>query len=191
MPRVKYVTFALGCVMAALWGVSYIRPLATSVSRTPQKVWFIDASDGRMRITYQRVSPASGNGWTADAETFLTITLRDAAGAIVSASRDPMYRDKKNLWWLDENSGNHLMDGPGRAGSVELRMDFFFIPIWLLVALAMLPALIGWVWAVRVRRLRARRGMCTTCGYDLRGTPERCPECGSIPKRRDPAAATE
>ena len=36
---------------------------------------------------------------------------------------------------------------------------------------------------VMMREARAKRhtGLCPTCGYDLRATPERCPECGAIP----------
>jgi hypothetical protein len=44
-----------------------------------------------------------------------------------------------------------------------------FVP----VALCIVPLL-----RARRRRDRARQGRCVRCGYNLRGSPDRCPECG-------------
>ena len=43
------------------------------------------------------------------------------------------------------------------------------------------PAGIWWFRTRRNRKLQ-RAGHCVKCGYDLRASPERCPECGTIRK---------
>jgi hypothetical protein len=53
---------------------------------------------------------------------------------------------------------------------------------WVAVDTAIVGAI---AWAVYLRRIHRRlrrfaRGRCVGCGYDLRVTGERCPECGTI-----------
>jgi hypothetical protein len=61
----------------------------------------------------------------------------------------------------------------------------YAVPYWALIAAgAALPVgRLAWLGLGRNRRRRSRRraaGLCVACGYDLRATPGRCPECGTI-----------
>jgi len=65
-------------------------------------------------------------------------------------------------------------------GHTAVRSPHWFISILLIVPPAMVLR--------RVMRLRYRRraGLCPACGYDLRATPDRCPECGrQVPNSND------
>jgi hypothetical protein len=52
------------------------------------------------------------------------------------------------------------------------------IPYWFIVLLTAIPPAL-WFRAARARRRRRAAQQCITCGYDLRATPDRCPECGT------------
>jgi hypothetical protein len=55
------------------------------------------------------------------------------------------------------------------------------VPTWSLATLLTAPAGLRLFARCHTRR-RIRRHLCMTCGYDLRATPQRCPECGAVPQ---------
>lgn len=75
----------------------------------------------------------------------------------------------------------HQIAGPPPAGTDRLDCRRVLVPHWaLLVVLVTIP-LAESLRALRNRR-RAVQGRCTVCGYDLRATPDCCPECGTAAK---------
>ena len=52
------------------------------------------------------------------------------------------------------------------------------VPHWAAVVAMLLPACL-YTLGQFIRLRRTRVGLCQRCGYDLRASPERCPECGA------------
>jgi hypothetical protein len=62
------------------------------------------------------------------------------------------------------------------------------LPYWMLFVLTMsLPLWRGMLF-LRERK-RKTLNQCAFCGYDLRATPDRCPECGTVPDQASEPAA--
>ena len=75
-------------------------------------------------------------------------------------------------YWHDDIADKiELLFGAGNI-SVALRALVAFLPIVLLM-----PAMRVSVEYSRSSK-RMKLGLCLRCGYDLRGSKERCPECG-------------
>lgn len=69
-------------------------------------------------------------------------------------------------------------EGKGGPANSPIMFDYLsvWVPHWFLILITAIPP------AIALRRWRRRKrikpGCCTNCGYDLRASPQRCPECG-------------
>lgn len=89
--------------------------------------------------------------------------------------------------------GAITLNSPDWLAANVTSIDF---PIyWLILAATMLAAMVHQNLlrqiAANIRaRERERKGHCGYCGYDLRASPERCPECGAESVNLLPARST-
>ena len=72
---------------------------------------------------------------------------------------------------------------PAAPGMPSRYIRAVMFPIWAPLAISGLACL--WFTRRALRLAKMKPGSCHSCGYDLRATPDRCPECGAVPARRD------
>jgi hypothetical protein len=94
---------------------------------------------------------------------------------------NPRYPDVRS-----ERSFGHFGLRWGKLTDVMIYLAGWWavVPLWMPATLLILvPAIRITAWVQRRWRIRKRRllGHCLVCGYDLRETPEMCPECGTAP----------
>lgn len=197
------MSLALWVASVVLWGRSYVWvdgvwsiredwQLSAGSYRGQARLWFhcdyydapwiFDwASDRIVRVPPRQKDAGAQAEWEAPA-------WRDQM-IHAGASADPEidwqwqgFRLISNDWWhgLSE-SDNFNYPRPSRA---------VYFPTWVVVVVTgILPAVA--LCRIVCWHRRTRAGRCRRCGYDLRATPDRCPECGLVPKASQTETVTQ
>jgi hypothetical protein len=169
------LSLLLCAAACALWVRSYFADDCVGYARNAadglhRRVLAVEASDGQVWLTW----------WSRDYTA--TANARDAATR----------RGLPKAGWFYLRSGP--LSGAAADNSLLESMGFHFwlrepvtaldtssevgAPFWA-VALACLAAPVLWFRQARRGHARRRAGLCARCGYDLRASPQRCPECGA------------
>jgi hypothetical protein len=73
-------------------------------------------------------------------------------------------------------AGVRYVTGSGNVKTVELAT----VPLWYFLIALSIPPLLRFRSHLRAKKRSMQHGSCPNCGYDLRATPDRCPEMFSL-----------
>ena len=117
------------------------------------------------RSSYRVLAQSSQGGFRIEHTTF---QLRGVSGT---------------TWWMSGFKGfKTSIIGPwighyyGNTTSIVLPLPLFALLFGSIFTYCVLPR--------HRRRKRKRLGLCVSCGYDLRASKDRCPECGELIQNR-------
>jgi hypothetical protein len=143
-------------------------------------LYVVNLNHGMTEIA--RVSP-----WTRNLPLGIASVKEDESNPAVPsiALRSPMATST----WLCIQS----QSGPGyvwlqHGASAALTIHILRLAISVFPPMLLIPPMLWMISFVHDRRLRRQRrhaGQCIECGYDLRATPDRCPECGTVPPSKN------
>jgi hypothetical protein len=166
------------------WGSATVRPGLYANS-----AWGVESAYGGISI---------GTGWgqssgAPDVVAQSARRARDRVGVQIPTgfkwTRSKAYgnphRGKTTLGFLWERAySDNSLTVEGKPIRFQTLMRTLVLPYWFLVVLSVPPAVpLGLrLWRWHRRQGRRRTGLCPACGYDLRASPERCPECGTPDK---------
>lgn len=108
-----------------------------------------------------------------------TLPMRRHVSGFIEETRTPA--DARLAWVMYQQKAVEVMNRYWESWSPSFRWNgqyrLGYLPFWIpTLCFAIYPAYL--LTPLHHRRKRRKLGLCLKCGYDLRGSEERCPECG-------------
>ena len=170
------LSLVLCVATVGLWVRSY--SALTEVYWQPRQ----ESGDRTVRISFGRGGVGVGALWTDYGRISLPGGRRLQVETDVPA-RYPAGEAARTSELVPVRAGFGLcLHGESRFIEPPIVLSYWSViaPLWLPMSLFAAPPVL---WLLRRRRNAKRKpGHCYRCGYDLRATPDRCPECGMVPE---------
>jgi hypothetical protein len=169
------LSLMLAISTAVLWIVSYsevervrYQPL---VDARASSSWSINGRPSEVSLQL-RVTPGWVEGWWGEMPSGLHL----AGGEPVDGGGTD-WRWKVPGFGAEKFHANAIRRDGSRVLYIQ-GYSFWFRIAWIAAVSILLP-----LWRTLYflhRRVRPKAGLCPHCAYDLRATPDRCPECGTV-----------
>jgi hypothetical protein len=177
MPRARKLILALfvlaSLVIVVLWFHSY--------RRYEVLVWGSKYHALSVGATYGEVSLRHVHLETGDAHVGFSDPGFQHRSATAQPTQLGMYASDCSIFWVmgpfsfivGQQQGGDWQT-PGSARWTD-HLQELVVPYWFVLVLTLAPTPLMIYRHVK----RPRTGHCVKCGYDLRASPDRCPECGA------------
>jgi hypothetical protein len=178
------VSLTICIASLVLWPISFFRVI--TLHRTGQaRNDMLGIAGGLLSVQSQDGSAVEANIRRATAQY---PELYPGKWFLRTARNREHYFDYRQNWRETVRFSNDQRTTTFARTGETMNQRWVTIPIWAIAWLAAIAPAFALKRYV-VRRRRRQRGECLDCGYDLRASPGRCPECGNAPMVT-PARAT-
>jgi hypothetical protein len=181
---VTVLSLLLSAAVVALWARSYWASSDVEMQRgaidgveTSHVVCDLSSSHGGIVFHYSRVRAPLAALSAPQLAQFISeqVTPGPAYQTTITGEVENPF----TFWPTQQfHLGTLLIDTRRPSGAGTEHLVYLVVPHWLPASLLAVPPA-AWLLSALRRRRRVRAvGHCRSCGYDLRATPGRCPECG-------------